>query len=128
MLWSDGHGLIELVNNLLRGSAAFAGWMAKAAGAHSIRNIKNEIVAGPGRYAERDRIEIDLMARFPGDDMIGAGGITAYAQRTHNFSLAIIKGQTSAKNNNASNGLADHVIILLTELLCIRGKRRVSSM
>ena len=57
--------------------------------------------------------------------MVGAGGVSAYAKASNNFSTFVVQGQSSAENDDPANGLPDKRVIGLTELLWIAGKSRI---
>jgi hypothetical protein len=52
--------------------------MAETAGADTVLDVKDEIVAGPGRYPHRDGIELESATSFPRHDVIGAGCIRTW--------------------------------------------------
>jgi hypothetical protein len=63
------------------------------------------------------------MPGFPGNDMVGAGGVSAYTETADNFPIFVVQSQSPTENDDTSYGFSDERVIGLTELLWITGKR-----
>src|SRR5437016_3614688 len=110
-------GLRELLNDLFIRGAALARWMSKAAAAHAILNIENQIIAWAGSDSHRHSIQPKRAARLPGHNVVRAGSVAAYAQSSHDLPALVIKSKSASEHNHSSDRLAHERVIGLTKLL-----------
>lgn len=80
----------QLLDDVLAGLAAFACGMAEAAAADSLLDVENEIVTRAGRNAHGDIVEAEAVASFPSHNMVGTGGVAAYAQSSENVTGFVV--------------------------------------
>jgi len=102
--------------------AAVADGVAEAAGAHGMQvrvggNIKDDIVVAGGADAAGDIVEVQAMADFPGDDVVGAGSVAANTEGADDFAGGIVEGEAAAKDVHAADFAADHRIVVLAVVL-----------
>lgn len=71
------------------------------------REIENHIVARTRRNPHRNGIQSEGVTRFPGDDMIRAGGIATHAETADEFAFLTVERQTTAENNCSADRFAD---------------------
>src|SRR5579884_3219457 len=62
--------LRKILDNVLPGISSLANGVAESAGAHAVLNVEDHVVVLVWGWAHGHGIELDLMANFPGDDMI----------------------------------------------------------
>ena len=118
-------GLRELLNDVFTGVATLAGWMSETAAAHAILNIENQIIAWAWINSHRHSIQPKCAACFPGDNVVRAPGVAAYAQSSHDLSALVVKSKAASEHNHSSDWFADERVIGLTKLLRVTSKRRI---
>ena len=57
------------------------------------------------------------MTKFPGNDMVRAGGVTAATEGAHQFTIGIVASQAAAEDIDAADSPADHRIAARAEAL-----------
>ncbi len=92
--------------------ATFAGGMAEPASADIVMEIENHVVvvigAGPHGYG----IKVQLVADFPGNDVIGAGGVATEPETSDYLSLTAVQRQAATENDDSPDGFTDHWVIV----------------
>src|SRR5690349_9057376 len=107
--------------------------MAEAAAADAVLNVEDQIVARARSDAHRNGVESKRTASFPGNYVVGAGCIAADAESPNEFTFLAVERQTAAEDDHAADGVANHGVVLHSELLriaevgYIRIGRRVES-
>ena len=61
-------------------------------------DVVDGIVVSGGRHAGRNVVEVQGVANLPGDDVIGAGGVTAAAERTNELAVGGIEREATAED------------------------------
>src|SRR5918994_1042663 len=61
----------------------------------------------PGRHV----VQIECMPQLPGNDVVGAGGVTAHAQPSQQPVVSRVQGKPATKDVDATNQAADHGIV-----------------
>ena len=108
---SCGKLLREVVDDVIGGITAFARGMAEAAGAEVVFPIEDHVVVVIGTWPHWDRVEMQLVADLPGDDVICAGSIAAEAETAQNFAGGIIERKPASEDDDAADGFPDHRIV-----------------
>src|SRR5882724_4685686 len=91
--------------------------MPVAAGADLLAGIPvDEIVVdhvvGPAGYSSGNVIVVQSVAYFPGDDVIGAGGVAADTQSAHQlFAGLLVEGQPAAEDVDSADLLAHQRVV-----------------
>src|SRR6185312_12041120 len=84
--------------------------VAESAGAFAVLEVQNHVVVVVGAGSHRYVIEVQLMAHLPGNDVIGAGGISTESKSADNFALSIVKWEAAAKDDHPTDSFANHRI------------------
>src|SRR6185369_2315161 len=74
--------------------------------------VDNVVIAGrtdPGRYI----VQVQRVANLPGDDVIGAGSVTADADGAEQRAVGVVKRQPATKDIHAADFLADQRVVRL---------------
>src|SRR3954468_18646863 len=89
-----------------------ADWMKPAA-----RCIMNHIVVAGRTDTGRNVIQSQCFAHFPGNNVVGAGSVTADAQGSDQFMVFIIQGEAAPKYVHTTDFSANHWVVCLAVLL-----------
>src|SRR5690606_29968644 len=109
-LWirSDGEVRRQVGRDQLFAKAALG--MAEGAG------DEVDIVIAGRADAGRYEVELERVAELPGDDVVGAGGVPAHADGADQRAVLVIQAQPAAENVHAADRLADHRVVMATEV------------
>ena len=61
-------------------------------------DVEDDIVRATRRYSTRDIVQIERMAHFPRDDVVGAGRVPADADGSDELSCRVIERQSAAED------------------------------
>src|SRR5881628_3412648 len=76
-------------------------------------DVMHHVVVACGTHACGDIVEVEAMADFPCDNVIGAGSVAADADGAHEFAFGIVKGESAAEDVYAANFFSDHRVVWL---------------
>jgi hypothetical protein len=62
---------------------------------------------GPGATPMGTALSPKVMPDFPGNDVVGARGVSADAKTADNFPIFVVQGQSAPENDDPSHGLPD---------------------
>src|SRR5258708_19588100 len=96
--------------------------MAEAAGADRmavgvLRDVVNDVVIVRGTDPGRNVVEVERVPDFPGDNVVGAGGVAAHTEGAHDFALAVVQSQPAPQHLPPPDFFAYHPSIALASQL-----------
>src|SRR5688572_24797962 len=77
----------------------------------SAGRVMNQIVVAGGADPSGDIDQVERVPEFPGDNMVGAGGVAAEADRADKFAGCVVEGQSAAEYVYPADFLADERIV-----------------
>jgi hypothetical protein len=102
-MWAYPICVRQFVNDLFARITTFAVRVSETAATRAALNIENEVIARTRRNTHWHGIQSQCVTRFPCNYMVSAGRIAANTERSHNFSVFVIKGKPASENDNAAD-------------------------
>jgi hypothetical protein len=119
------HGICEILDDILVRIATLTRRMPEPAGARSILDIEDQIVAGARRNSHRHLIQSQRMPGLPCDDVIRAGCVAAHAEGSHDLPFFAVESQPAAENDDPTDRLPYERVVRLPKFLRISRERGI---